>query len=130
MPCSTSAFHAGIPTEQSLYDVGGRADGGWRTWNQHTRANVERERKSPIGRLAKQKSNEKGKRMDNLHDALIEEIERCSKAVVIFKELPDGVGNMGALFIQGDIDHAKMALSTGDVASMMVAYKDLKEVKL
>ena len=68
--------------------------------------------------------------MDNLHDALIEEIERCSKAVVIFKELPDGVGNIGAGLIQHDINNAKAALSTGDIASMIVAYKDLKAVEL
>jgi hypothetical protein len=46
--------------------------------------------------------------MANLHDELIEEIERCAKLTEIYDEL-GAVGQFGKIMIQNDIDEAKAA---------------------
>jgi hypothetical protein len=64
--------------------------------------------------------------MANLHDGLIEEIERCAKLVQIYDELGP-VGQFGKAMIQQDIDNAKSAMGSGDIAEMIRCYEALKE---
>jgi hypothetical protein len=62
----------------------------------------------------------------NLMQGLLNEIERCSKLVELYKELPQGVGTFGSTMIQQDINNAKKAIQSGDITEMAKAYKALE----
>lgn len=63
-----------------------------------------------------------------LGDALPAEIIRVQKVLGHYEEIGPA-GAFGAMFIKIDLDNAIRAMSSGEVAEMIVAYRKLKEIQ-
>lgn len=63
--------------------------------------------------------------MDNLFDALNEEISRNEKLLKVYQSIPNGV--FGAIMIKESLEKAKKARSEMDTIKMIESYKELKE---
>jgi len=66
--------------------------------------------------------------METLADALPKEMARVRTVLGYYKEIGP-VGMFGALIIEQSLQRADKAVASGDVAQMIAAYKDLKEIR-
>lgn len=66
--------------------------------------------------------------VETLMDGLVSEIERCSKLKAMYDQIPSGA--FGALMIQQDIDRAKEAIASEDLAEMIQSYEALKRMQV
>ncbi len=63
--------------------------------------------------------------MDNLADALSNQIERCHELLEAYKEI--GIaGNFAAMMIKEDVSEAIKALASGDIVKMINAHNTLE----
>jgi len=63
----------------------------------------------------------------NLIEGLQEEINRCSKLIKIYNQLPNNSGFFGATMIKQDIFDAEKAIGSGDTIKMLKCYGTLKD---
>ena len=64
--------------------------------------------------------------MANLLDGLFEEMNRVRDLITEYKKLPDGVGMIGAMLMEHDIQVAEEAIKESDVVKMIRAFEALK----
>ena len=62
--------------------------------------------------------------METLGDALPKEIQRVQELIVIYDTIPTGI--FAATMMRHSISKAVDALAQGDVAAMILSYKDLQ----
>ena len=65
---------------------------------------------------------------ETLGDALPKEMARVRVALGHYKELGQA-GAIGAMFIEQDLKAADLAVMSGDVVQMLMAYETLKGIK-
>ena len=61
-----------------------------------------------------------------LGEALPLEQARVRRLITVYRDLPDGVGSIGATLMELTLQEADQAVASGDVVAMMVAYERLK----
>lgn len=66
--------------------------------------------------------------METLADALPKELARVRKVLGYYKEIGPA-GNFGAAMIEQSLINADKAIISGDLALMIIAYKNLKEIE-
>lgn len=65
--------------------------------------------------------------METLGDALPKEMARVRRVLGYYKEIGPA-GTFGAMMIEQSLQRADKAVISGDLAEMIAAYKDLKEI--
>lgn len=68
-----------------------------------------------------------GDKTKNLMDGLFDEMNRCREVLKHYEEIPQGV--FGATMIKRSILKAEQSIKENDVVKMLIAYRDLKEIK-
>ena len=66
--------------------------------------------------------------MESLGDALPKEQARVREILVCYKEI-GAPGAFGAAMIEQSLRNADLAMISGDIQAMMIAYNDLKEIE-
>ena len=66
--------------------------------------------------------------MESLGEALPREQKRCREVLEQYLAIGPA-GNFGAIMIQQSLTRAEKAVMGGDLAEMIAAYNDLKEIK-
>jgi hypothetical protein len=64
--------------------------------------------------------------MENLLDELFNEMNRVRELIKEYRDLPGGVGNIGAALMQININNAEKAIREGDIIKELEAYGELK----
>lgn len=64
--------------------------------------------------------------MASVGEEILVELKRNRELVKLYQELPDGVGTIGAMLINQDIDAAEKALAENDVIAILQSYEKLK----
>jgi len=66
--------------------------------------------------------------MESIADALPKEQKRVREVLGHYKEIGPA-GAFGAAMIENSLEKADAAIMSGDLAAIIAAYKDLKEIK-
>lgn len=67
--------------------------------------------------------------MSSVGEEILVELKRNRELLQIYRDLPNGAGQLGAMFIEQDISDAERALAEGDVVKILQSYEKLKGTK-
>lgn len=55
--------------------------------------------------------------------------QRCRELILLYRSLPNNVGQFGAMMIEKVLQKADVAMASGDIVEILKCYNEMKECK-